>query len=127
TLYAALLESDLPEDSALEAELDRYFPSPLPERFGDVMRRHRLRREIIATRVTNDLIDRAGTTFVFRLRDDTGATPADIARASVVARDVFAVRTLWTDIEALDGAVPAELQSEMLPASRRPAERATRC
>ena len=62
TLYAALLESDLPEDTALDGELDLYFPSPLPERFGDVMRRHRLRREIVATRVTNDLIDRAGTT-----------------------------------------------------------------
>ena len=37
TLYAALLESDLPEDPALDAELERYFPSPLPERFGDEM------------------------------------------------------------------------------------------
>ena len=92
TLYAALLESDLPEDSALDDELDLYFPAPLPERFGDVMRRHRLRREIVATRVTNDLIDRAGTTFVFRLREDTGASPADIARASIVAREVFGVR-----------------------------------
>jgi glutamate dehydrogenase len=126
TLYAALLESDLPEDPALDGELERYFPSPLPERFGDVMKRHRLRREIIATRVTNDLVDRAGTTFVFRLREDTGATPADIARASVVARDVFGVRALWRDIEALDGLVPAELQSEMLLSSRRSVERATR-
>jgi glutamate dehydrogenase len=73
TLYAELLESDLPDDPALEPELDRYFPDPLPQRFGDAMRRHRLRREIIATRVTNDVVDRAGTTFVFRLREDTGA------------------------------------------------------
>ena len=114
TLYAALLESDLPEDTALDDELDLYFPAPLPERFGDVMRRHRLRREIVATRVTNDLIDRAGTTFVFRLRDDTGASPADIARASIVARDVFGVRALWEEIEALDGVVAADVQSEML-------------
>ena len=54
--------------------------------------------------MTNDLVDRAGTTFVFRLREDTGAAPADIARASVVARDVFDVRSLWADVEALDGA-----------------------
>ncbi|WP_028062088.1 NAD-glutamate dehydrogenase [Solirubrobacter soli] len=126
TLYAALLESDLPEDGALDAELDHYFPDPLPERFGDVMRRHRLRREIVATRVTNDLIDRAGTTFVFRLREDTGASPADIARASVVAREVFGVRALWAEIEGLDGIVAAEVQTEMLLASRRSVERATR-
>ncbi|MDA0160554.1 NAD-glutamate dehydrogenase [Solirubrobacter ginsenosidimutans] len=126
TLYAALLESDLPEDTALDDELDLYFPAPLPERFGDVMRRHRLRREIVATRVTNDLIDRAGTTFVFRLREDTGASPADIARASIVAREVFGVRSLWEEIEALDGVVAADVQGEMLLSSRRSVERATR-
>jgi glutamate dehydrogenase len=90
------------------------------------MRRHRLRREIIATRVTNDLIDRAGTTFVFRLKEDTGAAAADVARASVVARDVFDVRGLWLEVEALDGAVAAGVQSDMLLASRRSVERATR-
>ena len=125
-LYAELLDSDLPEDPALDGELDRYFPSPLPERFGDVARRHRLKREIVATRVTNDLIDRAGSTFAFRLRDDTGASMADIARASVVARDVFNVRSLWADVEALDGAVPAETQYDMLLSSRRMVERSTR-
>ena len=126
TLYAALLDSDLPEDPALGAELERYFPSPLPERFGDEMAAHRLRREIVATRVTNDLVDRAGTTFVFRLGEDTGAAPADIARASIVARDVFKVRELWRDIEALDGQVAAGVQYEMLLASRRMVERSAR-
>jgi len=126
TLYAELLESDLPEDPALDGELARYFPAPLPERFGELMPRHRLRREIIATRVTNDLIDRAGTTFVFRLREDTGASFADIARASVVARDVFEVRSLWADVEALDGQVPTDTQYDMLLSSRRMVERSTR-
>ena len=99
---------------------------PLPERFGDAMRRHRLRREIVATRVTNDLVDRAGTTFVYRLREDTGASPADIARASLVARDVFGVRALWEEVEALDGVVAADVQTEMLLSARRSVERATR-
>src|ERR687896_570555 len=59
TLYAALLDSDLPEDPALAGELARYFPAPLPERFGDRIECHRLRREIVATRATNDIVDRA--------------------------------------------------------------------
>ena len=127
TLYAALLESDLPEDPRWTTSSTRYFPAPLPERFGDEMRAHRLRREIVATRVTNDLVDRAGTTFVFRLGEDTGAAPADIARASIVARDVFErARRCGRDIEALDGSVAADVQSEMLLASRRMVERATR-
>ena len=126
TLYAALLESDLPDDPALEGELAVYFPPPLPERFADEMRRHRLRREIIATRVANQIVDRAGTTFMFRLREDTGASPADIARASVIARDVFDMRTVWAEIETLDGRVTADTQTWMLLSARRMVERATR-
>ena len=126
TLYAALLDSDLPEDAALADELARYFPAPLPERFGDRMQRHRLRREIVATRVTNDMVDRAGTTFVFRLNEDTGAPPSDIARAYAVARDVFEVRSLWQEVEALDLRVAATTQIGMLLESRRLVERATR-
>ena len=90
------------------------------------MRRHRLRREIIATRVANQLVDRAGTTFMFRLREDTGASHADIARASVIARDVFDMRTLWAEVEALDGAVTADTQTWMLLSGRRMVERAAR-
>ena len=126
TLYASLLDSDLPEDPALEGELARYFPPPLPERFGAEMTRHRLRREIIATRVANDMVDRAGTTFMFRLREDTGASHADISRASLVSRDVFDMRSLWREIEGLDGAVAAEVQIEMMLSGRRMVERATR-
>ena len=125
-LHAELLDSDLPEDAAMAAELDAYFPSPLPERFGDRLREHRLRREIVATRVTNEIVDRAGATFVTRLQEDTGAPASDIARAYAVARDVFALRSFWSDVEALDLQVTAETQLAMLLDGRRLAERATR-
>jgi len=126
TLYAALLDSDLPEDAALTAELAGYFPAPLPERFADRLEAHRLRREIVATRVTNGIVDRAGITFVFRLQEDTGATSAEIARAYAVARDVFDMRGLWAEIEALDLEVPARTQIAMLLEARRLVERAAR-
>jgi glutamate dehydrogenase len=126
TLYAELLDSDLPEDPALTAELAGYFPAPLPRRFADRLERHRLRREIIATRVTNGVVDRAGITFVFRLREDTGASSADIARAYAIARDVFDMPRLSADVEALDLEVDASAQIEMLLEARRLVERATR-
>jgi glutamate dehydrogenase len=110
----------------MNPELERYFPAPLPERFGPRLRTHRLRREIIATRVTNDVVDRAGATFVARLQEDTGARASDIARAHAVARDVFGLRGLWHDVEALDLRVPAATQTAMLLDARRLAERATR-
>jgi glutamate dehydrogenase len=126
TLYAALLESELPEDPYLARELVAYFPSPLPERFASQMERHHLRREIIATHVTNSLVDRAGTTFVFRIGEDTGAEPSDIARAYAIAREVFEMPRFWGNVEALDNVVAADTQLAMLLEARRLVERATR-
>jgi glutamate dehydrogenase len=125
-LYDDLLASDLPDDEALTVELERYFPKELRERYPERLGRHPLRREITASRVTNGLVNRAGTTFVFRLGEETGAYPADIARAFIVARDVFDLRTLWKEIEALDGEVLAQTQVQMLLVARVLLERSTR-
>jgi glutamate dehydrogenase len=126
TLSEHLLASDLPEDPYLSAELERYFPALLRERFPAQLRRHSLRREIIVSRVVNDLVNRAGTTFAFRLGDETGASAADLARAYTAAREVFDLPALWTEIEALAGKVDAETQLAMLLRSRVLLERSTR-
>ena len=74
------------------------------------MKRHRLRREIIATAITNSLINRMGPVFPVRAQDDTGADPAAIARAYTIAREVFAIRDIWAQIEGLDNRIPAVVQ-----------------
>jgi glutamate dehydrogenase len=126
TLYRELLHSDLPEDPYLSDELERYFPTPLRERFRDRMREHRLRREITATNVVNDLVNRGGTSFAFRLGEETGAPPPEIARAYTAAREIFGMRELWAEIEALDTRVEAQIQTRMLLNGRKLVERATR-
>jgi glutamate dehydrogenase len=125
-LYAELLDSDVPEDPHLSAELDRYFPEPLPERFGELMRAHRLRREIIATQVVNNMAHGGGTTFAFRLHEESGALASEIARVYAAARDIFEMRPQWAEIEALDNVVEADVQIEMLLAGRRLIERGSR-
>ncbi|HEV3379175.1 MAG TPA: NAD-glutamate dehydrogenase [Thermoleophilaceae bacterium] len=125
-LYAELLDSDVPEDPHLSGELDRYFPEPLPERFGELMRAHPLRREIIATQVVNNMLHGGGTTFVFRLHEESGAPASEIARAYAAARDIFDMRPQWGEIEALDNRVDAVVQIEMLLAGRRLIERGSR-
>jgi glutamate dehydrogenase len=125
-LSEELLASDLPEDPYLSGELEQYFPTRLREQFAEQLQRHPLRREIIVSRVVNDLVNHAGTTFAFRLRDETGAGAGDIARAYTVARETFGLRRLWADIEALDGQVAAQTQVEMLLKARILLERSTR-
>ena len=109
-LNSHLLDSDVPEDPYLSTELERYFPAPVRKRFARAISRHRLRREIIATATTNSLINRMGPTFVPRAQEDTGAEPAQIARAYTAAREIFEMRSVWADIEDLDNRVPAKVQ-----------------
>ncbi|MEO5335395.1 MAG: NAD-glutamate dehydrogenase [Magnetospirillum sp. WYHS-4] len=113
-LFDELLISPLPDDPELAQDLVEYFPHPLRRKLRKEIEGHRLRREIVATRVTNDLIDRVGGAFVLRLMERTGMTPSDIARAFTIAQRVFGLDRLWEEIEALDGQVPATVQTAML-------------
>jgi len=113
-LNQQLINSDVPEDPYLSTELERYFPAPVRTRFAAAIRRHRLRREIIATATTNSLVNRMGPGFVLRAVDDTGASAAEIARAYSIARDVFRVRDHWAAIEALDNRIAASVQYELM-------------
>jgi glutamate dehydrogenase len=113
-LHSRLLESDLPEEEYLADELRRYFPTPLPERFAVELRSHPLRREIITTHLTNDLVDRLGIGTAFQLGEESGARPAELARAYTAAREIFAMRDFWDRVEALDGVADAGAQEAML-------------
>jgi glutamate dehydrogenase len=125
SLYDELLPSDLPDDSQLLDDLRRYFPKLLQERFADQITQHRLRREIIATVVTNSLVNRAGITFIHVMKEKTGQAASDIARAYAITRGVFELRALWAEIEALDNKVPAKFQALMADATVRLAEAGT--
>jgi len=126
TLYEDLLATDLPDDPYLTHELVSYFPQPLRERASAWMPNHRLRREIITTRIANSIVNWMGSTFVFRLNEETGAAAVDIARAFLVAREVFGARALWERIEALDNQIAVETQLAMLHRTAQLILRATR-
>ncbi|MEM7652081.1 MAG: NAD-glutamate dehydrogenase domain-containing protein [Pseudomonadota bacterium] len=114
SLYDALLDSDFPDDPLLIQDLKRYFPTVLQEQFPDDILNHTLRREIIATFVTNSMINRAGTTFVSEMMEITGCAPPDIARAYAIVRDAVSLRPLWAEIESLDNRATAETQHALL-------------
>jgi glutamate dehydrogenase len=115
-IFNQLLDSDVPEDPYLSKELVRYFPKTLQERFAPEMEQHRLRREIIATAVTNSMVNRMGSTFVLRLQEDTGETSAQIAKAYGISREALDARELWAQVDALDGKLPEAAQIEALTA-----------
>ena len=126
TLEDELLASDLPDDTFLKTDLFHYFPSALRDRFRERIEAHPLRREIITTQVVNNLVNNAGTSFVFRMREETGASAEEIARAHIVARAVFDMHSFWAAVDGLDNRVPAQVQVRMRLAARRLTERGAR-
>ena len=113
-LFQQLLESDVPEDPYLSRELVRYFPEPLQRKYADDMEEHRLKREIIATAVTNSMVNRMGATFTLRMTEDTGRTAAEVAEAYTIAREALDARALWAAIDGLDGKLPEAVQIDAL-------------
>ncbi len=124
-LCEELLDSDVPDDPYIATALERYFPMPLRERYRAIMPNHPLKREIIATHVTNSMINRVGSVFVHHMQEDTGARPAEIVRAYVLAREVFGMVSLWQAIGGLDSSVDYAAQVAMIVEAERLTERGT--
>ena len=89
------------------------------------MATHQLRREIVATYLTNNMINRVGPGFVLRMNELTGALPADTVRAFAAAREIFRLRDCWREIEALDNRVRSQIQKELMHETRQLLEHAT--
>jgi glutamate dehydrogenase len=126
SLYPQILASNLPDDPYLSTVLERYFPAPLRQRFANEIQEHRLRREIIATIATNSLVNRAGITFAQRMQDQSGLDIPTIARAYMSARDVFALRDLWSAIDAVEDRIAQRVGVAMILETQRMLEQATR-
>jgi glutamate dehydrogenase len=112
SLYQRILDSSVPDDPHFDALLEEYFPPALAG-FAEDMRKHRLRREIIATVISNEVVNFGGATFSHRARESTGADTDAVARGFEAARQIFGFGELLGRIHALDNAAPAELQLEL--------------
>ncbi|MFC9735985.1 NAD-glutamate dehydrogenase [Streptomyces roseolus] len=126
TVADELIGTGLPDDPYLAGLLHAYFPTLLREKFGEAVDNHALRREIITTVLVNDTVNTGGSTFLHRLREETGASLEEIVRAQTAARAIFRLSEVWDAVEALDNTVPAEVQTRMRLHSRRLVERGTR-
>ncbi|WP_439271914.1 NAD-glutamate dehydrogenase [Pseudochrobactrum sp. HB0163] len=107
-----LIAGNLPDDTYLHSRLFGYFPQEMQERFARDITHHRLHREIIATLLANDAVNRCGPAFVSRLNDLTAAAPAEILRAYVAVADGFETDALYQAINALDNKIPGKVQNE---------------
>lgn len=126
TVAEELIHTELPDDPYLRKLLHAYFPQALREKFAEQIDTHALRREIVTTVLVNDTVNTGGSTFLHRLREETGASTEEIVRAQAAAREIFGLNAVWDAVEALDNQVAADVQTRIRLHSRRLVERGTR-
>ncbi len=126
SVFDELVASNLPDDPFFSRALKAYFPQVLTEKFGPAIAAHPLKREIIATFITNTVLNRTGATFVNFISAESGAATADVIRAFTLAREIFDLEPLWDQLDALDYKVDAKLQLDLLSKLIAIAQRASR-
>ncbi len=101
----------LADDKTVERELFEAFPAPMRKAHADAIRAHRLRNEILATRVANRLVNRLGPSVALDMTEEEGASLAQVVSAFLVTEQLLDLPKLWAQIEkaALPEAVRVEL------------------
>ncbi len=126
-LMGRLLKSDLPDDPATKEYLLHYFPDDALDAAGKQgLEAHRLRREIVACQLTNDLVDLMGATFVSRVSRDTGREAADVARAWLVAARLAGHQELVRRVSGAEAGLSSKVAYRWLLGLSRVLERTTR-
>jgi len=125
-LKESLVTDEITENPYYRQLLVKSFPRPLREKFNDAMNNHPLRKEIIATKLANNIVNDMGLNFMVRMNEETGANEAEIALCYSIASEIFQMRDTWLSISDLDNKIPSNVQTEMLYQLRRTVRRATR-
>jgi glutamate dehydrogenase len=108
-----MLKSEVPDDPFFERDLLSYFPAELVKKYREPLVNHRLRREIVATILSNAVVNRMGIAFAHRFAEDHGIARADVIKAYAMAHDAFEADRYWGAIQALDNKAPAALQFKL--------------
>ncbi|GLX82230.1 NAD-glutamate dehydrogenase [Thalassotalea eurytherma] len=121
-----LVCEEVTENPYYQSLLIEAFPKLLQEKYAEQMQDHKLRAEIIATKLANNIGNDMGFNFVHRMNEETGATVAEVAICYSIASEIFEMPETWASISSLDNQITTAVQTEMLFQLRRNVRRATR-
>jgi glutamate dehydrogenase len=110
-LQGAIEASQMATDPSMSDELRAAFPRPMQERFGKAIEQHRLRREIIATKVANRIVNRLGIVAPFSLVEEEGSSFGQMATAFVAAERLYGMDQLWRALDSED--MPEQVRLEL--------------
>jgi glutamate dehydrogenase len=110
-LQAAAEELHLSREKLLEPQLFAAFPKPMVKAHAEAIRNHRLRDEILATKVANRFVNRLGPGAAFDLTEEEGSSLQQVIAAFVVAERLLDLDKLWGQIE--QGSFPETVRVEL--------------
>ncbi|WP_288428879.1 NAD-glutamate dehydrogenase [uncultured Agrobacterium sp.] len=113
TLFDTLVASTLPDEPYLQHLLTEYFPSKMQKAYAGDIAGHRLHREIVATSLANRVVNRGGPGFVQKLVDASGLLAPAVVKAAMIVEDGFGLKRLWSEIDALNGRIPGDVQNDL--------------
>ncbi|MGS2718023.1 NAD-glutamate dehydrogenase [Eionea flava] len=122
----ALMNADLGDDNYMSQPVETAFPAQLVKKFPEAVNNHPLKKEIIGTQIANDIFNHMSISYLDRMQQSTGVTHADIAKAYIATKEIFALNDIWTAIESLDYTVDSESQYHMMLRVSRLVRRASR-
>jgi glutamate dehydrogenase len=125
-LKQQILKTDIPKDDYLKQSITNAFPSILLNKFKTAIAEHKLADDIIATELSNQIVDEMGITYIFRQQIETGANIQDIVRAYAISSEIFNTKELITTIQSFDFKIPLAMQYDMLFNTRHLINLATR-
>ncbi len=125
-LKDALATDEIGDDPYLAKAVENIFPQKIREHYSQQMYEHRLRKEIIATQLANDLVNNMGISFCHRIMESTGVSATAVARAYCVARDIFDMQAYRKQVESLDFKIDVQQQFELFNIIMRRVRRGTR-
>ncbi|MDG4669344.1 NAD-glutamate dehydrogenase domain-containing protein [Mycobacterium sp. 236(2023)] len=125
-LKTDMLNSTLPDADLFAAELPKYFPAQLAQRYPDAIATHALRREIVTTMVVNDIVETGGISYAFRLQEETGVAATDAIRAHAAVSRIYGLVSLRRKIFDLEPHVDVEVTDTLSLAIRRLLDRTSR-
>ncbi|WDI30474.1 NAD-glutamate dehydrogenase [Hyphococcus flavus] len=111
-LFDELVASEAPDDPMFERELFGYFPEAL-HKYNRAIISHQLRREIIATRLSNEIVDTCGVNFVQRAADTAGVDFAAVSLAYEAVRRIYNLHDFAASVDELDNKSSAQLQTAL--------------
>ncbi|GDX36441.1 NAD-glutamate dehydrogenase [Alphaproteobacteria bacterium] len=112
-IYNELLVCELVNDKFFEKDLLSYFPQLMQQKFKDEILNHQLRKEIIATQITNFIVNKIGISFVSQIAQDSGFAIVDVIRSTIIACEAFDIIDFLNEIEKLDGKIDFKIQVKM--------------